>query len=239
MAADLKAVLFDVDDTLFDRNGAQLMVLDVIACEFRDLFAGIDRQELVDAFLESDRVTTLEFYGDGSIVDGVRVRRARMFLDLLGLDEAHAGAIAELYVEVYPRMNAPVDGAVTVVEALASKFQLGIVSNGLPDVQYQKLETLGIRHFFGCIVLSEEFGIRKPDPAIFWHAAGLLGREPQECLYVGDSYIADVVGGKKAGLRVCWFNPGGLHPPQVGVECDFEVRALAQVLEILSGVGSI
>lgn len=239
MAAELKAVLFDVDDTLFDRNGAQLLALDVIVRELRDLFVGIDRQEMVDAFLESDRVTTLEFYGDALIVEGVRVRRARVFLDLLGLDGAPADAIAELYVEAYPRVNAPVDGAVALVEALAPRFQLGVISNSLPDVQYQKLETLGIRHLFDCIVLSEEFGVRKPNPAIFWHAVGLLGRKAEECLYVGDSYVADVVGAKEAGLPVCWFNPAGLHPPQVGVECDFEARALAQVLEILNGVGSI
>jgi HAD superfamily hydrolase (TIGR01509 family) len=232
MLPDLKAILFDVDDTLFDRNGAQLMALDVIAREFRDLFAGIDRQELVDAFLESDRLTTRAFYGDTPTIKNVRVRRAQVFLDLLGLDGAHADAIAALYVKSYPRVNAPVDGAVALVEALAPRFQLGIISNSLPDVQYQKLETLGIRRFFDCIVLSEEFGVRKPDPAIFWHAAGLLGRESEECLYVGDSYAADVVGAKRAGLPVCWFNPGGLHPPQDSVECDFEVRALARVCEI-------
>ena len=232
MFPDLKAVLFDVDHTLFDRNGAQLMTLDVIVREFRDLFAGIDRQELADAFLESDRLTILEFYGDIPTIKDIRIQRARVFLDLLRLDGAHASALAELYVKVYPRMNAPLDGAVALVEALSSEYQLGIVSNGLPDVQYQKLETMGIGHFFDCIVLSEEFGIRKPDPAIFWHAIGLLGREPEECLYVGDSYTADVVGAKKAGLPVCWFNPGGLHPAQVDVESDYEIRTLVEILEI-------
>lgn len=229
----MKAILFDVDDTLFDRQGAQLMVLGVIAREFCDVFAGTDRGAMADAFLESDRQTTLEFYGDIYTVKNVRVRRAQIFLDLLGLDETYADAIAELYVEAYPRSNAPVEGAAAVVKALAPKFQLGIVSNGLPDVQYQKLETLGIRHFFDCVVLSEELGIRKPDPRIFWHTTGLLGREPEECLYVGDSYNADVVGGKKAGMQACWFNPGGLHPGQVGVESDYEIRALAEILRIL------
>jgi len=76
-------------------------------------------------------------------------------------------------------------------------------------------------------------GIRKPDPGIFWHATGLLGREPEECLYVGDSYAADVVGGKKAGVQVCWFNPGGLRPVQVDVESEYEIRALDEILEIL------
>jgi HAD superfamily hydrolase (TIGR01549 family) len=232
----LQAILFDVDDTLFDRNGAQLLVLDVIARELGNVFAGIDRQAMADAFLESDRVTTLELYGDKPVVEGVRLRRARVFLDLLGLDEAHADAIAALYVEAYPRMNAPVDGAKAVVEALAPRFQLGVVSNGLPDVQYQKLETLGIRHFFDCVVLSEELGIRKPDPRIFWHATGLLGREPGECLYVGDSHSADVVGGKEAGLQVCWLNLIGLRPAQVGVESDYEISTLVEVCEILDEV---
>ena len=233
MAADLKALLFDLDDTLFDRQGAQLMVLDVIVRQFCDVFDGIGLEVVTEAFLESDRLTILEFYGDIPTAENIRVRRGQVFLDLLGLDQAYADAIAELYVEVYPRMNAPVDGAVATVEALSSKYQLGIVSNGLPDVQYCKLETLGLRQWFDCIVLSEELGIRKPDPRIFWHAIGLLGRKPEACLYVGDSYTADVVGGQKAGMQVCWFNPAGLRPAQVDVESGYEIRALAEVLEIL------
>jgi HAD superfamily hydrolase (TIGR01549 family) len=236
MTANLKAILFDLDDTLFDRQRAQLMILDVIAREFYDVFASIDRQAMVDAFLESDRLTILEFYGDIYTIQNTRTRRAQVFLDLLGLDGAHADAIAELYVEVYPRSDAPVDGAVAVVETLAPKFQLGIVSNGAPDVQYRKLETLGLRRWFDCVVLSEELGIRKPDPRVFWHATRLLNREPEECLYVGDSYAADVVGGKEASVQVCWFNPGGLHPAQVDVESDYEIRTLGEILEILGVV---
>lgn len=209
---DLKAILFDLDDTLFDR------------------------QAMVDAFLESDRITLLELCRGIPLVKNVRIRRAQVFLDLLGLDEAYADAIAELYVAVYPRSNAPVDGAVMVVEALAPKFQLGIVSNGAPDVQYRKLETLGLRQWFECIVLSEELGVRKPDPRIFWHATGLLGREPEECLCVGDSYATDVAGAKKAGMQACWLNPGGLRPARVGVEFDCEIRTLDEVLAITKEV---
>lgn len=233
---DLKAILFDLDDTLFDRQSAQLMVLDVIARELHDVFAGVDRQAMVDAFLESDRITLLELYRGIPLVKNVRIRRAQVFLDLLGLDEAYADAIAELYVAVYPRSNAPVDGAVMVVEALAPKFQLGIVSNGAPDVQYRKLETLGLRQWFECIVLSEELGVRKPDPRIFWHATGLLGREPEECLCVGDSHATDVAGAKKAGMQACWLNHGGLRPARVGVEFDCEIRTLDEVLAITKEV---
>jgi putative hydrolase of the HAD superfamily len=234
MVSDIKAVFFDLDGTLFDRERAQLLVLDIIVHELDDVFAGIGRANLVDAFRESDRVATRELYKDNPAVENVRVRRGQVFLDLLGLNQVHADAIAEIYIEAYPCVHAPIDGALEVVEALATLFQLGVISNGLPDVQYRKLEKLGLR--FDHVVLSEALGIRKPDPRIFWHAAGLLDREPEECLHVGDTYAADVVGAKRAGLVACWFNPGGLHPPQLDVECDFEVRTLTGVCEILDEV---
>ena len=112
---------------------------------------------------------------------------------------------------------------------------MGIISNGSPDVQYRKLKTLGIKHLFDCILLSEKVGIRKPDPKIFWKATTSLAKEPEECLYVGDSYERDVLGAKKAGMRACWFNPRGLRLPQEDVEPDFEIGALDHIPEILDG----
>lgn len=61
MTADLKAVLFDVDDTLFDRRGAQLMALDAVVRQFSGVFAGIDHGMVTEAFLESDRIIVQEF----------------------------------------------------------------------------------------------------------------------------------------------------------------------------------
>ncbi len=232
MTADLKAILFDVDDTLFDRHGAQLMALDAVVREFPDVFASIDHRIVVDAFLESDRIIVQEFSESDYAFEEARSRRQRLFLRLLGLDESPVEEMAEFYVEVYPRAHAPIEGAESVVEELAARFRLGVVSNGFPDVQYQKLETLGIHRFFECIVLSEELGIRKPDPGIFWRATELLGVRPDDCLYVGDSYANDVVGANQAGMRVCWFNPGG-QAVQGDILPDLEVRALKEIVEVV------
>jgi HAD superfamily hydrolase (TIGR01549 family) len=231
MIADLRAILFDVDDTLFDRQGAQLGVLDVVLRECGEAFVGIDKRTITEAFLESDRVTTWQYYGEVYTVEGIRLRRQRVFLELLGLNAAYAEELSEVYIEWYPRMDAPIEGAKSVVAALAQQLPLGIVSNGLPDVQYAKLETLSIRHLFDCIVLSEELGIRKPDPQIFWHAVELLGVAPEGCLYIGDSYANDVVGARRAGMRVCWFNPGS-EAVQGEVEPDVEVRELEEILRL-------
>ena len=228
---DLKAILFDLDDTLFDRQGAQLMVLDIIARGFGDVFAGISREAIAEAFLESDRVTTWENYGETYTIEGIRLRRQQVFLELLELEATHAEELSEVYVAWYPRCDAPIDGAKVVVEALAARLPLGIVSNGLPDVQYTKLETLTLRHLFKCIVLSEELGIRKPDPAIFEHAAELLNVATDDCLYIGDSYDNDVVGAKRSGMHACWFNPAGEAVPGE-VKPDLEIRALEEILRL-------
>lgn len=230
--SDPKAVLFDVDGTLFDRDRAQEEALRLIARQFRSLFAGIGEERLLDAFLESDRVAVAEI-NDGTALEGVRLRRSRRFLGMLGLSEEHAGEITAFYVRSYPGIEAPIDGARSVVERVAGAYPVGVLSNGLPDVQYRKLETLELRELFQCVVLSGELEIWKPDPRIFWEAAARLDREPGECLYVGDSYAHDVVGAAGAGMRVCWFNRAASAPAQAEPEPDFEIRKLDEVVAVL------
>jgi putative hydrolase of the HAD superfamily len=108
-----------------------------------------------------------------------------------------------------------------------------VVSNGFPDVQYRKLETLQIRECFDCIVLSEAVGVSKPEPAILQHAASLLKVEPSACLYVGDLFDMDVVGAKQAGMLACWFNPSGAARPRHDIAPDLEIQELAALLQIL------
>lgn len=231
MTTKLKAVIFDLDDTLFDRMKAQREILCLMVREHPEIFAGIDEEAAADAFLESDRVTFEEF-NTGNPVETSRFKRSRTFLNMLGLREDFADKITHMYVNAYPRINVPVEGAVRVVTELSASFSLGIVSNGFPDVQYRKLKTLSIKNFFGCIVLSGELGIKKPDPRIFWEAASLLCVEPEQCLYVGDAYEADVLGARNARMKVCWFNPRKLRPPQTDVKPDFEIRSLDEIFGI-------
>ncbi|MFC1712803.1 HAD family hydrolase [Candidatus Poribacteria bacterium] len=232
MTVELKAVIFDVDDTIFDRDRAQKEILGLMVRENPDIFAGIDEEAAVDAFLESDRVT-FEDFKTSNPVETSRFKRSKTFLNMFGLSEDFSDKITEMYVSAYPLINVPVEGAVHVVTKLSVRLSLGIVSNGFPDVQYKKLRTLGIKHLFDCILLSGELGIKKPDPRIFWEAASLLGKEPEECLYVGDSYDADVLGAKKARMKVCWFNPREQRPPQTDVRPDFEIRSLGDILGIM------
>jgi putative hydrolase of the HAD superfamily len=229
---NIKAVLFDVDDTLFDRALAQKAVLELIVKQMPGVFDGLKPERVLEAYLESDRVST-ERFDAGAPSEALRDLRNKLFLQLLSLKDDLAATISEIYVRDYPKVKTPVAGAIPLVKKLSRIFKVGIVSNGLADVQYTKLETMGLRDLFSCVVLSEEFGIRKPDKRIFRHAAAMLHMQPPECLYVGDSYVNDIIGAKNAGMLACWLNPASLQPPDEKIKVDFIISRFRELPGLL------
>src|SRR5207248_6567894 len=94
------------------------------------------------------------------------------------------------------------------------------------EEQRDKLEYCGRARFVDALVVSEEAGVLKPDPAIFQIALARLGADAAHAVMVGDSWAADVAGARAAGIRAIWFNPSGkpipADPPDVA-----EIRALS------------
>jgi len=229
---DIKAVLFDLDDTLYDRKLAQKKTTEFIIRQFPHVFNAFETDRIVEAYIESDLITSEE-YDAGAPSEGQRKRRSRLFLELLGIKDDLTDAIAEIYVREYPTINTPKPGAVKLVNELSKRFPVGIVSNGLPDVQYRKLDTIGLRNVFSCIVLSEEIGIRKPDPRIFHRAAGLLNLQPSECLHVGDSYRSDVIGAKNSGMLSCWLKHEQSAATDESIKPDIVISSLIELSELI------
>lgn len=90
------------------------------------------------------------------------------------------------------------------------RLKLGLVSNAFdpPDLMHGDLERLGIAERLDVAVFSSELGRRKPDPAIFRHALGALGVEPEAALFVGDTLATDIAGAAAVGMHTCqalWF----------------------------------
>lgn len=229
---NIKAVLFDVDDTLFDREIAQAIALEILVKRFPELLGAFDMPRLKEAWQESDRLATAEFETN-TPSEMLRDARSKEFLKLLGLPQDYVNEITLTYYDTYPTIYVPIPGAVALVQKLRPTYKIGIISNSYVDVQHRKLDTLGIRNLFSCIVLSEDIGIRKPDPRIFHHAAGLLQLPPAECLYVGDSYRNDVAGSRSAGMPSCWFNRGNHTPPGLPAAPDFQIRTLDEIEKLL------
>ncbi|MFZ5814716.1 MAG: HAD family hydrolase [Bacillota bacterium] len=127
-------------------------------------------------------------------------------------DEALAAAMAERFGQVrrrYPRFP-EID---PLLAALRERgYRLGIVTNGVPDLQREKLAGCGVAHLFDASVVSGEIDCGKPDPGIFRHICGELGVEMGECVMVGDNPGRDVAGAIASGMRSVWVQRHGREP---------------------------
>ena len=222
----LKAVLFDLDDTLFDhRLCAQTALSELHAAhdEFRaSPFPEFER--LHASFLEDlhRRVMT----GEMPLEEARRERFRRLFAALGATPAEHVIArAAETYRDGYRRIRQPMSGAAALLAAVKRRARVGIVSNNLLEEQQDKLRHCALDAFIDELVVSEEAGVSKPDPRIFEIALERLGCSAGEVVMVGDSWSADIAGAKAAGIRAIWFNPLGHERPVPDPTVE-ELRAL-------------
>ena len=111
--------------------------------------------------------------------------------------------------------------------------RIGLLTNGAPDLQREKIEASGLGMFFDAAVVSGEVGIGKPEPAIFHHLLEKLGVAPAEALMVGNSLARDIIGGKSAGLHTCWLALEGEDEPVGLVEPDYVIHSLGELPSIV------
>jgi HAD superfamily hydrolase (TIGR01509 family) len=120
-----------------------------------------------------------------------------------------------------------------LLSRLRQHVALGVVSNFYGNV-HRILAEAELAPLLGAIVDSGVVGVRKPDPAIFILAVTRLGLEPEEVLYVGDSFEKDILGAHAAGLRTGWLT-GAVERPCCSPECvDVRLRRLADVEPLIA-----
>ena len=119
------------------------------------------------------------------------------------------------------------------VEALHTRYELYLATNGTPEVQNSRIESAGIARYFQNIFISEQMGAYKPSPA-FFHAcfAAIPDFDAAEAMMVGDSLTSDIRGARNVGLRSCWYNPQYL-PPRPDIPADYTIGALPELPPLL------
>lgn len=185
----IKAVLFDLDDTLYPQrawlDGAWHAVAEHATAWGVDPDA-LGRALRAVAALGSDR---------GGIVD-----RA---LALVGRADVPVAPLVQTFRHYAPVYLAPYAGVEEALEGLARAVPLGLVTDGFPAGQRAKLAALGLASAFSAVVLSDELGRdhRKPDPLPFELGLRRVGVNAADAVYVGDRPAKDVAGAVAAGMR--------------------------------------
>jgi HAD superfamily hydrolase (TIGR01549 family) len=201
-----RAVLFDLDDTLFDHRGASRAALAEV---HRRHAGGTDFEAFEDHHARILEELHLEVLAGARGLDDARRERFRRVFEAVGitLSDGDADAVAAAYRAGYVPSWRAVDGAAELVAAVRRHARVGVVSNNLIEETRDKLVFCRIAPLVDAVVVSGDEGISKPDPRIFHIALERLSAAAGEAVMFGDSWTADIVGAARAGIRAVWFNP--------------------------------
>jgi putative hydrolase of the HAD superfamily len=223
-----KAVLFDLDDTLWPIAPVILEAEQILFAWLREHAPRVAQQFTIDS-LRHARLELLARRPEFQLDLGA-LRRAGLIAAFEQAGE-DAGKVELAMTEFFAARNAviPYDDVLPGLLRLKGRVRIGSVTNGNADLQ-----TIGLARHFDASVAAPGFGVAKPDPRIFLEACRLLDVAPQEAVYVGDDLRLDVYGAQRAGLRAIWMNrTGQVNYLPDEVKPDAEVSSLGGLLDWL------
>ncbi len=192
-------ILFDLDDTILDRNRSLCKFVDLFILKYCDAL-GYDSKLIVkDIFFEIDN-------------KGYKPRE-EIFKELQDrVSWKYKPDLKELIdfwnVE-FPKCAEPMLNIYTVLDYFIEKnIKMGIVTNGNSNFQNTKIDKLDFRKYMKTIIISEEVDIRKPDPKIFHLALSKIDSKNGNTLFVGDNPLIDIKGAIDSGLVSVWLSQG-------------------------------
>ena len=222
----LRAVLFDLDDTLFPQA-------DYLQGAWRAVAArGIEWGVPHEAFTHELRSIAAEGSDRGRIIDRALAR--------VGRSDVSSAPLVDVFHEYTPEKLDPYPGVVDGLAALGERFQLGLVTDGHPAGQRVKLHALGLDGLFDVEVYSDEFGRehRKPDPLPFLTALEQLGVDAGDAMFVGDRPGKDVTGARAVGMQAIRVRTGEHAAEWCGVPGVAVVDNAGDAFDLLLGVTS-
>ncbi|GAB3405889.1 HAD family hydrolase [Massilia agilis] len=198
-----KAILFDLDDTLWPIAPVIVQAEQTLHAWLADNAPGVARRFSIDE-LRQARMALLA-QNPAFALDLGALRRAGLVaaFEQAGEDPAK---VEHAMVEFFAARNAvvPYDDVLPGLLRLKDRVLVGSISNGNAD-----LKAIGLSHHFKVSVAAHQLGCAKPDAAIFHAACKELGVAPEDAVYVGDDVLLDVQGAQRAGLRAVWMNRTG------------------------------
>lgn len=220
-----RAVLFDLDDTLYDRHAA---------------FARWAESYLHEMCGLTDKASRLEALAQIALLDAGGYGSKKAVLEEVcrlypSVDETeNTGKATALFYEQFFSQLALDAEAVEVLAVLdAAEMPWGVVTNGLAR-QWRKLEQMGLTERTSCLFVSDTFGSKKPDPAIFLAAAECLKVAPKDILFVGDHPANDILGAQNVGMQTAWLPRGKHWPDDCGHSTpDLTLASLTDLLPLL------
>lgn len=241
---DIRALLFDVNGTLIDIEtdegleeiyraiGHFLMYQGILIhrWEVRDLYFQImqqERERSAEKFAEWDAVEVWREFLDMKASEYTRSlpEEKREQLPLF-LAELHRG-IARKRLRLYPQVQETLD-------QLRSHYHMAVVSDAQSAYAVPELWAVGLQHYFSPIIVSGDYGYRKPDARLFQKALDALQLQPEQALFVGNDLYHDIYGAQQAGLKAIYVSYDQSNTTSSAISPDYTIFHFAELLQAVN-----
>lgn len=204
----IKAVIFDIDNTLYDFDHANLCAMETVREYCRHSFNL--EEPLFQEYYQKAWNRAMERVGSDTAAIHNRLLRFQCMMELLEQPVfPHAKILCCEYWDTVLAHTKPFSGIVELFQALKAKqIRIGIGTDMTAYIQYRKLEVLGLSPYIDMVVTSEEAGVEKPHPKFFELCVEKAGCFAEECVFIGDNVKKDVNGAVAAGLQGIWYTMG-------------------------------
>ena len=202
-----RAILFDLDDTLYPSNQFRCSGFAAVACHLEEAYH-LDAETVRASLVSSSRGPE-------------RGRELQVCARQFGLPPSIVGELVEVIRGHEPTLTLPRITA-AALSALRPSWALGVVTNGPPDVQARKVAALGIDRFVDCVVYAQAHGsgTGKPDREPFLEALRRLAVPADRTVFVGDDDYSDVFGASRVGMHTVLMAAWNLQPRGRPVRAD-------------------
>lgn len=225
-----KIIIFDADDTLFDFKKSE-----------RDAF----KNTMKEFDLEYDENFHFKVYKDINTAlwkdfelgiipqEKINEVRFKIFSEALNI-KFNTDKFADSYIKNLGNASFLYEESIELIEDLYKDYSLFIVTNGLKDVQNNRIKKSIIAKYFKDIIVSDEVNVAKPNPKIFEYAlTDTTNIYRDEILVVGDSLSSDIQGGINLRADTCWYNPNKIEN-KTTITPTYEIYNLMELKDILN-----
>lgn len=218
----IKAVLFDLDGTLLNRDESLKGFINYQYERLKRFVGNVPKNQYIARFIELD--------GRGYVwKDKVYQQLTRE----LNISKITWDELLQDYIDNFKFNCVPFDNLIQMLEELKrSNVSLGMITNGYGQFQMNNVKALGIEQYFDVILVSEWEGIKKPDPEIFQRALEKINVSPEQSIFVGDHPENDVKASQNIGMKGIWKK----DLQWKDVKADFIVNNLEELPLIIGGL---
>ena len=221
----IRALLMDIDDTLFDFQTSSRNALSIAFRAFGLPFT----PEMWERYRTLDAELWQRFERGEITKEALYVERFRVFFAEYGLEADPAAFNAAYFRELGDQCNF-MPHCEQALRQLHAQYKIFIVTNGNTEIQTRRIAASGMAQYFDYVFISEQLGTKKPEKDFYDKVFQVIGPARREhAIMVGDSLSSDMQGGRNAGIPTCFYG----KKENADERCDYVIEDLLNLLPIL------